>query len=61
MSIILSYTNFGITLEKQKVMTFFLDDIVLKISFIFMPPYFTTVQYRTRVTNSQDGVILGSS
>ena len=36
MSIILSYTYFWITLEKQKVMTLFLDNIVVKKSPLYL-------------------------
>ena len=50
MSTLLNNTNFGITLEIQKIMATFLDNIVVKTSFILMPTFSTTVQYRTRVT-----------
>ena len=50
MSTLLNYTNFGITLEIQKIMATFLDNIVVKTSFILMPTFSTTAQYRTRVT-----------
>ena len=50
MSTLLNYTNFGTTLENQKIMARFLNNIVVKTSFILMPSFSTTVQYRTRVT-----------
>ena len=50
MSTLLNYTNFGITLENKKIMATFLDNIVVKTSFILMPTFSTTAQYRTRVT-----------
>ena len=50
MSTLLNYTNSEITLEKQQIMAIFLDYIVAITSFILMPTFSTTVQYRTRVT-----------
>ena len=50
MSILLNCTNFGITSENQQIMAIFLDNIVAITSFILMPTFSTTVQYRTRVT-----------
>ena len=40
LSIFLNNTNFGITLENQKLTALFLDNIVVKTSFIFMPTFF---------------------
>ena len=40
MSTLLNNTNFGITLEIQKIMATFLDNIVVKTSFICMPTFF---------------------
>ena len=50
MSTLLNYTNFGLTLENKKIMAKFLDNIVVKTSFILMSSFSTTVQDRTRVT-----------
>ena len=47
MSIILNYTNFGTNPENQKFLTPFIDNIVVKTSFILMPPNSTTVRHRT--------------
>ena len=49
-STLLNYADFGISIENQTIMALFLDNIVAKSSFILMPTFSTTVQYRTRVT-----------